>query len=69
MCLTVYGTQSLDDLEAMVSGKFAAVPNSNLQPPSIAGNIAVTMHSLSGSLHYSLKNIAQVWLIRPFILQ
>ena len=37
MCLTVYGTQSLDDLETMVSDKFAAVPNSNLQPPPIAG--------------------------------
>ena len=47
MCLTVYGTQSLDDLEAMVSDKFAAVPNSNLQPPPIAGRSDVMMHSLA----------------------
>lgn len=37
MCLTVYGTQTLDDLEAMVRGKFGAVPNSNLKPPPISG--------------------------------
>ena len=37
MCLTVYGTQSLDDLETMVKDKFDAVPNSNLQPAPISG--------------------------------
>ena len=47
MCLTVYGTQSLDDLETLVSGKFAAVPDSNLQPPPIAGRYAVMMHALA----------------------
>ncbi|KAL3136084.1 hypothetical protein ABBQ32_007107 [Trebouxia sp. C0010 RCD-2024] len=39
MCLTVYGTQSLDNLESMVNEKFAAVPNSNLKPPPISGDI------------------------------
>lgn len=44
MCLTVYGTQSLDDLESMVQDKFGAVPNSNLQPAPISG----TRHHLLG---------------------
>jgi len=35
MCLTVYGSQSLDDLETVVTEKFAAVPNSNLPPANI----------------------------------
>ena len=35
MCLTVYGSQSLDELEMLVKDKFAAVPNSNLPPPNI----------------------------------
>ncbi len=35
MCLSVYGSQSLDDLETVVKEKFAAVPNSNLPPANI----------------------------------
>lgn len=35
MCLLVYGSQSLDDLEILVKEKFAAVPNSNLPPANI----------------------------------
>jgi len=35
MCLSVYGSQSLDDLEILVKEKFAAVPNSNLPPANI----------------------------------
>lgn len=39
MCLTVYGTQSLDGLEYMVHEKFAAVPNNNLKPAPISGSL------------------------------
>ncbi len=35
MCLSVYGSQSLDDLEMLVKEKFAAVPNSKLPPANI----------------------------------
>ena len=35
MCLSVYGAQSLDDLEILAKEKFAAVPNSNLPPANI----------------------------------
>ena len=35
MCLSVYGSQSLDDLEILVKEKFAAVRNSNLPPANI----------------------------------
>lgn len=35
MCLSVYGGQSLNDLEALVKDKFAAVPNSHLPPADI----------------------------------
>ncbi len=35
MCLSAYGSQSLDDLEILVKEKFAAVPNSNLPPANI----------------------------------
>lgn len=37
MCLTVTGRHSLDELEALVKDKFAAVPNSDLRPPRISG--------------------------------
>lgn len=47
MCLTVYGTQSLDDLEAMVSDKFAAVPDNHLQPPPLAGRYGLMMYSVA----------------------
>ena len=51
MCLTVYGTQSLDDLETMVTHMFAAVPNSNLKPPPISGRLngGLTLPLMGGS--------------------
>ncbi|KAL0019017.1 hypothetical protein WJX77_001203 [Trebouxia sp. C0004] len=39
MCLSVYGSHSLDDLEILVKEKFAAVPNSNLPPANIPRDI------------------------------
>ena len=39
MCLSVYGSQSLGDLEILVKSKFAAVPNSNLAPADIPGRL------------------------------
>lgn len=59
MCLTVCGTQSLDELEAMVSEKFAAVPNSNLQPPPIPGGHRATMPGCDAAYRISLKFTAQ----------
>ena len=45
MCLSVYGSQSLDDLEALVKEKFAAVPKSHLPPAHIPSKRP--MHELS----------------------
>lgn len=59
MCLTVCGTQSLDELEAMVSDKFAAVPNSNLQPPPIPSEYKGHHTCLDVAYHASLKSSAQ----------
>ncbi|KAL0046282.1 hypothetical protein WJX82_008028 [Trebouxia sp. C0006] len=39
MCLSVYGSHSLDDLEILVKEKFAAVPNSNHPPANIPRDI------------------------------
>ncbi len=45
MCLSVYGSQSLDDLEMLVKEKFAAVPNGNLPPANIPSkNLKLQKH-------------------------